>query len=119
MSSVAEKLAELTRKLTPTFVNGTWRKPELSGLHLAKFLKKPENNEVAQAYKELKLAEPKKFAQRPPKGHRRIRERPAKQAKIAELLKKSDSVTQKYREELRETRAKLKASDPFKLKPKS
>jgi hypothetical protein len=118
MASVTEKLAELMHKLKPQFINGTWRKARISGMHLGKFLKKDENQEVAQAYYALKSTEVKKFAMKEPKGHRRIRERPMRQAKIAELLGKADSIAQKYKDEKREAKLKLKASDPLNIKRK-
>jgi hypothetical protein len=118
MASIAEKLAEFTLRLKPQFVNGRWRGAELSGMRLAKFLKRHPDEEVVQAYHALKATEVKKFGLKEPKGHRRIRERPMRQARIADLLSKSDSVAQKYKSEMRDARAKLRASDPLNMKRK-
>jgi len=105
---------ELSRAISPSFVNGFWRKPAISARHLARIRKLTIQNgqEWVQPTKirYSPIPPPPKRGPKRPKGHKDVRLAPKRAALIEEKMKEMPKLIQKFRqeehEELRKKREK-------------
>ena len=98
---IVEKLQLLSR---PTFVNGRWRKPELSARRVAMVRQTMLSQNVYWPDKPLRNL----GADKPLKLSRHEREREARQKKIEENMRKMPKMIQEYREKVYELREKTR-----------